>query len=306
MQTIQTVGLEILGGTPKQLYIFCGTEYGIKMKYIEVLEKLYGYREEYEHVNDILHLMRTKRMIPLPPKVYVVRYDDSFLSSLSVSTAGEIEKTKIVGTIVMIYEGTKYLSKLDKYLPNYVVSIDPVSEQFMKSYLRNDFPGLPDTVIDVSSRISTDYYQAKLMCSSLSHISEKTLRKLHSEDIASLFGHTDESSDKQVQLGLAARDFSFLCNAISCYDGTPDSIIYSMMSALLELEKVMCTRGSSPLKEYVVAWTIPDIYYMFKHCYIALKQLRSLSVADPYCIVYFLASIAAQFPIPDPENFLGR
>ena len=44
MRNIQDVGTEILQNTPKKFYIFVGEEYGIKMKYIEILSKHFGCR----------------------------------------------------------------------------------------------------------------------------------------------------------------------------------------------------------------------------------------------------------------------
>ena len=103
MATIQEVGLQILQGTPGQFYVFCGTEYGVKLRYIDILTKHYnGNCVNASSVNEVLNLMRKKRLIPLDPTVYVVRYDDEFLSSLSDKTGDEIAHTNIAGTLVCI------------------------------------------------------------------------------------------------------------------------------------------------------------------------------------------------------------
>ena len=87
MLTIQEVGQEVLTGTPKKFYAFVGSEYGVKEKYIELLSNHYGRKVESESVQDILNIMKTRHIIPLQPTLYVVRYDESFISTLSNSTA---------------------------------------------------------------------------------------------------------------------------------------------------------------------------------------------------------------------------
>ena len=44
MLSIQDLGLSILGDSPKNFYILGGIEYGIKDKYIEILESKIGPR----------------------------------------------------------------------------------------------------------------------------------------------------------------------------------------------------------------------------------------------------------------------
>ena len=41
MLSVQDVGTQILGGNPGKFYVLCGTEYGIKKKYIDVLNSYY-------------------------------------------------------------------------------------------------------------------------------------------------------------------------------------------------------------------------------------------------------------------------
>ena len=100
MRTINEVGMEILSGNPKGFYVFLGPEYGIKCKYIDSLKQHYGDLKEYPSVNSLLKMFNTRRLIPLSPCVYVVRYDEDFLSSLSEKTKSTIHKTNFIGTVV--------------------------------------------------------------------------------------------------------------------------------------------------------------------------------------------------------------
>jgi ABC-type antimicrobial peptide transport system ATPase subunit len=105
MLSIQEAGQQILRGNPGKFYIFVGQEFGIKTKYLESLVNHYnGEYVEIESVNDVLSMMRTKHLIPLTPKLYIARYDEDFIQSISDSTFKNIESTKIIGTIVCIYE----------------------------------------------------------------------------------------------------------------------------------------------------------------------------------------------------------
>ena len=85
MLSIQEVGTEILTHNPRKLYIMVGQEYGIKTKYIDILAEHYGRKEECLSMSSIIDIMNTKHIIPLQPAVYVVRYDDSFITDLSDS-----------------------------------------------------------------------------------------------------------------------------------------------------------------------------------------------------------------------------
>ena len=82
MLTIQEVGTEILTHNPRKLYVMVGQEYGVKMKYVDILAEYYGKKEEMSSMSDVINIMNTKHIIPLQPAVYIVRYDESFISCL--------------------------------------------------------------------------------------------------------------------------------------------------------------------------------------------------------------------------------
>lgn len=303
MLSIQEVGTEILTNNPKNFYIFIGSEYGIKDRYLDILKSHYGEFIESETVSNVLNLMRTKRIIPLKPTLYIVRYDESFISSLSESTSKEISNTNIVGTIVCIYESSKHASKLSKYLPNYSVSLDSISPTFIQKYLQSEFSGLPDRFINIAVSSSANYGQAKLMCRCMKLVDVNKLYRLTDEEIASLFGRSSTSSDDNIRAGVAARNFNYLIDALKNYEGESDAILYCILSTMLELDKLLDNnRTQSDLRKYINLWTREDIYHMFMNTFKELENMRSLSIADTdNCVIYLFALLL--FPqIPAPED----
>ena len=104
MLTIQEVGTEIMQGNPRNFYVMTGSEYGIKRMYIQYLINHYKNYKEADSVESVLTTMSTKHFVPLQPTVYVVRYDDAFITSLNDKTSARIQSIKIIGTIVCLYE----------------------------------------------------------------------------------------------------------------------------------------------------------------------------------------------------------
>lgn len=304
MRTIQEVGLEIFNNNPAPLYFFVGSEIGIKEKYIEIIRDYYGESVSANSLTDLFKMMKTRHLVPLKPKLYVVRYDDDFISTLNDKTAKDISNINIVGTIVAIYENSKISTKLDKYLSNYTVPVERVADNFVESYLQQDFPDLSKRFIELAVKHSTNYGQAKNICRSLSACDRKHLSKLTDEKIADLVGYTRLSTETQVKYGLASRNIPYLMNVIDTFDGEADSILYTMLSTLIELEKINGRKYTdSDLKEYSKCWDLEDIYNMFMQCYTCLKTLRSASVSEPKNILYYIASLLAYRPIPAVEVF---
>ena len=302
MRSIQEVGLEILNNNPAPLYFFCGTEIGIKEKYIDIITKHYGDAVEVERLADVLQLMRTKHLIPLKPKLYIVRYDEEFISTLADKIKHEIGAIKIIGTIVGVYESSKHMSKLDKYLGNYSVSIDTVDPKFVTVYLHQDFPGIPDRFVDIAVRSSANYSQARNMCRAMNAADKEKLYAMSDSEIANIFGYTRLSTENQIKHGVAARNFKYLVDVIETFEGETDAIFYAILSTMIELEKCMTKKYTdSELKEYLKLWTVPDIYYMFVHTYQQLKKLRSSSVNDPKNLLMYLISLLPYKSIPSVE-----
>lgn len=302
MLSIQDLGMQILNHSPQKFYIFGGTEYGIKMRYIDELGKYYDAVEEHTSVSDLINLMSTKHIIPLQPKVYVVRYDEVFQSQISEKLATKIKACKIVGTIVCIYSNSKVITKMDKYLPEYTAVIDAVSPQFVFKYLKSDFPDLPDRLINVSLKCSTDYGQAKNICESMTFDAAE-INRLSDDEIERIFGYQNLSTQTQVRQGIAARNFNYLMDVVNRYDGELDNILYSILQTMIDLDKLLSSKyGNSDIRDYVKLWRPEDVYYMFMHTYRELKKLRSNSSYDVQNSLIYLFGLLKFQKIPALEE----
>lgn len=303
MLSVQDVGTQILGGNPGKFYVLGGTEYGIKEKYINILKTHYnGNQVESPTVSDILNLMGKKHIIPLVPSVYVIRYDDTFVSSLSEDVCKKIDELNIIGTVVCIYESTKHVNKCDKYLPHYTASIDCVSPQFVCKYLHSDFPKLPDNLIKIAVSCSSDYGQAKNMCRCMNCVPHESLYKLSDGQISALFGYQDTSTEIQIRKGVASRQFNYLVEVANKYPESGDRIIYAILQTMIELDKSMDSpKSQSDVRDYLKFWTREDIYYMFMNTYEELQKLRSLSSYDVNNSLIYLFGLLKFSRIPSPE-----
>ena len=301
MLTIQEVGTEILGNTPRSLYVFVGPEYGIKKKYLSILKDHYGEAKECAAMSEIIQLMSTKHFIPLKPTLYVVRYDDDFVASLSDASAHKLLSLKIVGTVVCIYDSEKHATKLDKFLPDNTVRIDNVSTAFKIKYLHSDFPHLPDKLINLAAEYGSDYNEAQNMCASMSQVPPEELFALSDRKILELFGKYSECTEAEIKAGVASKNFAYLMKLAESYPREVDSILYTILSTLLELDKLLTnTYAQSDLREYVKRWTAADIYNMFMQTYNAIKQLRSYATDAKSSLIYIL-SLLKFSPIPSVE-----
>lgn len=302
MLTIQDLGMQILNHEPQKFYIFGGSEYGIKMRYVDELKKFYGDSEEHTSVSDLINLMNTKHIIPLKPKVYVVRYDEVFQSQLNEKLAARIRSSKIVGTIVCIYNNQKAITKMDKFLPECTAVIDAVSPQFVFKYLKSDFPELPDRLINVALKCSTDYGQAKSICNSMTFATDE-INRLQDTEIESLFGYQSLSTQTQIRQGIAAKNFNYLLDVTSKYDGELDNIIYTILQTMIDIDKLLTSKfGNSDIRDYIKYWRPEDVYYMFMHSYQELKKLRSNSSYDVKNSLIYLFGLLKFSPIPSLEE----
>ena len=298
MLTIQQVGQEILTNSPKNFYIFCGIEYGIKCKYIDILTKYYGDKIECESVQQILDSMKKKQLVPKKPAVYVVRYDADFVSKLSDKTAKEISSTNILGTIICIYQEAKHQSKCEKYLPDYTVSIDSVSKEYLQKYLINDFKDLNRTYVGYVSTLCSDYGQGRLMCEQLNSISRDDLSL---QDVAFLSGVNANFSEDSFKEAVAAKNFSLASQMIDKID-TMDSAVYAILSLMIEFDKIFDSKYSnSAYKKYIQSWTREDIYYMFMHSFSVLEIFRSNYAVNNKDILLTLLALLRYNRIPSEE-----
>lgn len=299
--TIQEAGLEILGGTPRKFYIFGGSEYGIKSKYLRTLEDHYHVKKEVDSVASVIDLMSTKHFVPLKPALYVSRYDSEFISQLSESFAKKLKSVKIIGTLVCLYESDKDVSKCEKYLAEETVRIDSVSRNFVIRYLHSDFPKLPDRLIESATDMSSSYGQAMKICSAMSTVDPEILFSYSDKDLAELFGTTQGSEESDIRVGVAARNPKYVLEKLENYSGDLNNLLYAILSTMLELEKlVSSSRGSSDLQDYKKRWTPKDVYNMFMNTYSAIWRIRTYST-DIYSELVMLVGLLQFSEIPEVE-----
>lgn len=297
MLTIQDLGLSIMGDSPKNLYFLGGTEFGIKEKYIDILASKIGNRLEYSNALELISSMEKKSLIPVPPSVYVIRYDKVFLSKLNNETAQRIKKCKINGCIVFIYEADSDINKCDKYFPDNTGIVMHMDPKFIMKYLKLDFPDLKDKYIQIGATISCDYYQAKNICRCLYSIQDKY--ELTEPQIKWLFGMDTTYSDNDIMLAIANRDFASLVYMAEHYDGDIQNILYLMLKTALELDKCLDNKyASSIVQKASKLWTRYDVYYFFNHAYKALKQLREGYTNDASLYIVYLAALLRFTQIP--------
>lgn len=303
MRSIQDVGLEIAENQLKHFYIFLGPEYGIKCKYLEMIKDIYnGNAVEAESVKSVLDVMKQKHLIPLKPTLYICRYDSEFLSNISATTAAELKSTKIIGTIVCLYEDEKSTAKIDKYLPNYCVVINSVTPQMEMKYLTKDFPNLPDRYKNIAITGSCNYGQAQGLCKAMSSIPLSAFDGLSDYEMLTLFGYENSSTDEQLKVGIASKNLKYLINVVDSFQGDLDEVVYAVLSTMVELDKIHSSKYSdSPLKQYAKMWNGPDIYYMFNHGYKELKNFRTLSVDKKSRVLYLISLLGFQH-IPSTEE----
>lgn len=302
MRTIQDVGSEILTNNPSKFYVFCGHEFGIKEKYIRILENYYGLKEEYPSVKSVLDIMQKKHIIPLQPKLYVIRYDENFISSLDAQSEYTIKNLNIIGTVVCIYEDDKHQSKLDKYLSNYTVQIPSVDIRFVTKYLHDDFPKLSDNVIDIVCNITSNYNIAYNMCKSLNHVDAVTVCNMSITDISNILSCQSNSDESAIKECIASKNFYYLSNYIDTLD-TLDTMYYNIMSTMCDLDKIKSSKYSdSSLKSYADNWSISDIYNMFMHTYNELVISRSSNAYPLKDSLLYLFSLLQFVSIPSLED----
>ena len=297
MLSIQEVGLSILGDKPGKFYILGGSEYGIKDKYIEILEFKIGPKLEYDTVAEVVSLMTTYHLIPLEPQVYVVRYDKDFVTNAAKEYADTILSLNIIGTLVLIYEDDKDLKKLDKVFPDNTAAINAIDDKHMCKYLRSDFPDLDKKTIEYVAKLATNYYHAKNICRCLFAIQDKIV--LSEKQIVALFDIKTTYSNDDLQIAIASRSFKSLIQIAEHYESDPQMILYQILRVMVELDK--CFDGkyvNSPIKKYAKNWTRADVYYMFQHTYAAIKALRSGYTVEIIDLITYLGALMVFKEIP--------
>ena len=302
MLSIQEVGTQILQDNPKSFYVFGGTEYGIKQKYIKKLTEFYGGRcKDVTSVQEILDFMSTKHLFLPEDSVYVVRYDTDFISKLSEQVANKIKSTKILGTIICIYEQESHTSKCNKFLGDYTVEINSPAKEFIAKYIRNDMSELSDEYVQTISQVCDSYAQAQMMGCSLSYCKGTYTP----ETVAKVLGPLYVSDSSKLKIGIASRNFKYILQLLNTNPEAIDSIHYIIFSTLLELEKLLGQKYSnSDLQPYVKRWTREDIYNLFMITFKELQKLRSVS-SNTYTSCIYILSLLPFTKIPSVEVLYG-
>lgn len=301
MLSIQQLGLEILNHTPRKFYVFGGSEYGIKARYIDELVKHYGQKIECNTVSEIIASSKIKQLIPLGPALYVVRYDEDFGSNISADLAKQINNLNISGTVVCLYE-TKYFSKIEKYLPDNSTFIEPIKSNMIIKYLKSEFPSCSTHLLSIAAKVCKNYGHARNICIGMSACNPAIIDDMSDKEICKLFGYVEDSGNKEMQIAIASRKFANVNKCISEYNDAYDSVIYDFLSVAVELDKIFDkSRVESNLSAYAKLWTRQDIYNLFMQAYNQLSLIRSLSVEPQNCLLY-LAGLLQFNNIPSVEG----
>lgn len=291
-----------MSDSPKSLYIVGGQEYGVKDKYIDRLTKLYGHKEEYPTVEGLINFLSVKHLVPLEPTLYIVRYDEAFVSSASVALAQKINKLKIKGTIFCVYSDKKSTDKLDKFFPDNVAVIEAVNPKFIEKYLHTDFPELSDRLIAVATRCCANYGHARTICKSLMCADKEAVNVMTDAQLANLFGCSDDSLESDIQKAVAARNFPLASTLIDKYSDDLNNLMYTILQTMIDMEKILTSKYSdSPLKDYSKLWKLEDVYNMFMNTYSELAKLRSNTSTDIKSSLIYLFGLFTFKDIPSVE-----
>ena len=291
-----------MSDSPKSLYIIGGSEYGVKDRYITTLTKHYGTKEEYPSMSALIDFLSVKHIIPAPPAVYVIRYDESFVSSVNAAMAQKIQKLKFKGTILCIYNELKAIEKLDKFFPDSTCILEAVNPKYIEKYLHSDFPKLDDRCIRLATQYATSYGHARTICRSMVCADPTLLAKMPDDQLVRLFGCSNAANEAQIQSAVACRNFNQACMLLDSYEGNLDSLLYTILQTMIELEKVLTSKyATSNLKDYAKYWKLEDVYNMFMNTYAELSKLRSNTSSDAKSSLLYLFGLFTFQTVPSVE-----
>lgn len=299
--TIQDAGKQILSGNPKKFYVFCGSDYGIKQKYIRLIYEKYGEYAECNTVNDALNRFRSKSLFSEPDRLYIVRYDMSFLSDISDTTQHMISNLSIRGTIVCIYQDLHATDICMRLLDSYTVEFNPVSNILIQKYLHSDFPSLDDSIIQNVTEYASGYSNAYIICQCITNCSNPS--DFDSTTIKQVFGCKSTFDDHHIRIGIASKNFSSTMRFIDSYDGNLNSILYTILSTTLEIDRVLCNRFyKSEYRKFSNIWTHNDVYNLFSQTYQKITESRDYNLNIYDTLVYLISLIQFQ-SVPDVKYF---
>ena len=289
MISIQDGAKQIYSGELKPFYFFTGPEYGVKKTYIDVLiNRFSGLYEYHSSISDLIKIFKKKSLVPREDKVYIVRYDKSFVSNIDVS----LKNVKIPGVIIAIYQDDKDEGKLDKVFPDNVLRINALTDNVMHKHLSSKFSDLPPNLISEVIRVSPDYYSAEMNCGNLMCLPKSIRFSLSQNDIEQLFGHKDFYDVEKFKQAVAARDVRTLFNSVESFEGELSLLLYDILATLLEITKVLDRPYTeSFVKPYVQLWDIASVKYMYEVAYDQLQKLRNYSTYLPMNSLLYTCSL---------------
>lgn len=302
MISIQELGLSIMSDSPKHFYIIGGNEYGVKEKYIQTLTNHYGSKEEYPNISSVIDFLSVKHLVPVPPSLYVVRYDDTFVSGINEKLAHKIRSLKIKGTVLCLYNDAKQIAKLDKFLPDSTCIIEAVNPKFIEKYLHSDFPKLDDRSIKIATRCCTNYGHARNICNLMQYADPSLLASMSEGAVSRLFGCDDSSNEGDIQRAVANRNFVQAIRLLENYEGNFDNLVYTVLQTMIELEKAKTSKYPvAEWKDYTKFWKLEDIFNMFMNTYDELDKLRSNTSTDVKSSLIYLFGLFTFQDVPSVE-----
>lgn len=305
MRQLSEVGNEILTHRPAHIYIMVGSEYGIKAKYLDILRDCYGTCREMTSVQDVENISKRRSLIPESPCLYIVRYDDVFIKGLNKQTADEFRQLKIRGTLVCIYESEAHTSKLEKYLPEYMISLDVLSDNIRYKYLKRDFPALSERMIKTVMKCSPYYYQNNMICGAICSVGENAFNKMSELKITQLFGNNQSATEKQFKNCILYKEYNKLLIMLETLQNL-NAAYYWFLQAMVDIDKEKTKPEKIKSRGYyrspVDLWSWNDIYNMFMIAYNELKQSRMYSIDIKYSLIYLIGMLQYK-QIPDMKVF---
>ena len=258
---------------------------------------------EISSLEELITLMTTKRLIPLEPKLYIVRYDEDFISSVNEKTAATIAAMNIVGTVVCIYQEDKHTRKCDKYLGDYTVSFSTVSPEYIIKYLTKDFPSLPESFIKLAVELRPDYQGASMLCYSMSVVPNKSISSTSQASITHAFGCDSHLGETQLKIGIASRNFEFILSVLDNYQDDLGAAYYVILSTMIEMEKILTSKYKTTqgLAAYKSCWTLESVYFVFMHTFEELQKIRTYTSFDVYDSLVYIAGLLQFTQIPSVE-----
>ena len=267
----------------------------MKSEYISALKRHYGACTEYSSMLRLIDFFKVKQLIPPSPAVYVIRYDDEFAKALSEIVADQIAKLNIIGTIVCIYDDKKHESAMEKYLPDYTVTVEDMHPRFIKKHLIARFPDRMHGFIESADFSGMSYGEALNLVTSAEYLSDSDLDR--PQDVFNELACQRPHTPAEFSVLFADKDFSACADIISSYNENPTELYYAMCNALLGIENVLSCEWKAKSSPYYVSakkWSIGDVKTVFGYVYDELKRSRTTGVTNGTDSLLYLLELSIQ------------